>query len=520
VWFFGDFGRPLVGGRDASGRWVASSALSCWVDDMRRLVCAAVVAALASGMAGSAQEAVDRDAIAKMGAEAMDRSQVERLLDMFANVIGPRLTGSPAHKRAAEWSRETLAGWGIDNARLDPWEFGRGWVLDRLTLDMVEPRYMPLLGYPDGWSPPTPGEIAAAVVFLGDKSPEQIAQLKDRLKGAVVLPQPLVATFIDRDRPDPADGGSTSAPPPVQGAGGGQRGNAQAQLEAIYREAGVAAVIRPSRGMHGTVFVTGRDNPDNRIPRITIAAEHYNMLVRAIQHDQPVKLRLNVQARFLTEDRQTYNVLAELPGADPALRNEVVMIGGHLDSWHTATGATDNADGAAVILEAMRILKASGVRPRRTIRMALWSGEEEGLLGSRQYVEKYLATAAARDALSVYLNIDPGYGPIYGFYLENNEAVRPIFDAWLAPFKDLGARGNVRQGIGSTDHLSFIRAGIPGFNPIQSYTDYDIRTHHTNVDTVERMKTADLKQAALIMASFAYHASIRAGRFPRPTPAP
>lgn len=520
---------------------------------MKRVMMAAVVG-VASAVGLVAQEAVDRDAIAKMRAEAMDRSQAERLVDMFANVIGPRLTGSPAYKRAADWSRETLLSWGIDNARLDAWEFGRGWTLDRLTLEMIEPRYVPLLGYPDGWSAPTPGEISAPVVYLADKTPEQIAQMKDRLRGAIVLPQPLVTAFIDRDRDDPVDGGPTSAPPPVPAgragrgnaagargdtaaegqrgrgqrgnAAGGQRGNSAAQqMESLYREAGVALVVQPSRGMHGTVFVTGvqgRDNPENTIPRVRLAAEHYNMLVRALQHNLPVKLRVNVQARFLTEDRNSYNVLAEIPGADPALRNEVVMIGGHLDSWHTATGATDNADGAAVILEAMRIIKASGVRPRRTIRMALWGGEEEGLLGSRAYVNKYLAGDAnkeARERLSVYFNIDPGYGPIYGFYLQNHAAVRPIFDAWLAPFKDLGARGNVAQAIGSTDHLSFVNVGVPGFNPIQSYANYDIRTHHTNVDTVERMDVRDLKQASLVMASFAYHAAIRADRLPR-VPAP
>jgi carboxypeptidase Q len=509
-----------------------------------------VVAALSAAVV--AQETVDRDAIAKMRSEAMDRSQVERLLDMFANVIGPRLTGSPAYKRSADWSRETLVSWGIDNARLDPWEFGRGWTLDRLTLEMVEPRYMPLLGFPDGWSPPTRGEIVAPVVYVGGKTPEQIEAMKDRLKGAIVLAQPLVTQFIDRDRPHPEDGGPTSAPPPGPGAAaGGQRGNttgqrantpgqrgnaagqrggntggqrgggAAQQLDRLYHDAGVAAVVRPSRGMHGTVFVTGRDNPDNSIPRITLAAEHYNTLVRLAEREQPVKLRVNVQARFLTDDRNSYNVLAEIPGTDPALRSEIVMIGGHLDSWHTATGATDNADGAAVILEAMRIIKASGVRPRRTIRMALWGGEEEGLLGSRQYVEKYLAgdaNRAERERFSAYFNIDPGYGPIYGFFLQNNDAARPIFDAWLAPFKDLGVKGNVRQEIGSTDHLSFTRIGLPGFNPIQSYADYDIRTHHTNVDTVERMKAADLKQAALIMASFAYHASVRPEKLPRPAP--
>jgi len=193
------------------------------------------------------------------------------------------------------------------------------------------------------------------------------------------------------------------------------------------------------------------------------------------------------------------------------------MIGAHVDSWHSSPGATDNADGSAVVLEAMRILKAIGAKPRRTIRMALWSGEEQGLFGSTRYVEKYLggdANKSAREKFYAYFNLDPGSGPIYGWYLENNSALAPIFDAWLAPFKDLGARRNILQPISNTDHVSFIRAGVVGFNPVQDYVDYDVRTHHTNVDTYERVKEQDLKQSAVILASFAYHAAMRAERLP------
>ena len=233
-----------------------------------------------------------------------------------------------------------------------------------------------------------------------------------------------------------------------------------------------------------------------------------------------MKLRVNVQSRFLDADRNTYNVLAEIPGVDPALKDEVVMLGAHLDSWHTATGATDNADGSAAAMEAFRILKAVGAQPRRTLRLALWSGEEQGLLGSRAYVEKYLAgdaNKAARDKFAVYFNIDPGKGPIYGWFMEGNAAAKPIFDAWLAPFvdKEIGARKNVIQGIGSTDHLSFTRQGMLGFNPIQDYVGYDVREHHTNVDTAERIKEQDLKQSAIILASFVYHAAMRTDRIPR-----
>jgi Zn-dependent M28 family amino/carboxypeptidase len=229
-----------------------------------------------------------------------------------------------------------------------------------------------------------------------------------------------------------------------------------------------------------------------------------------------VKIRVNVQAR-LSDDRQTHNVLAEIPGVDPALRDEVVMLGAHLDSWHTGTGATDNADGSAAALEAFRILAAIGVRPRRTLRLALWGAEEQGLHGSNAYVRAHLAgddRAAARAKISAYFNIDPGKGPIYGWYLENNAAVKPIFDAWIAPFRDLGVRRNVDGPIGSTDHVTFNRAGIPGFNPVQDFVDYDVREHHTNADTAERVKVDDLKQNAIVLASFLYHAAMRAERIP------
>lgn len=270
--------------------------------------------------------------------------------------------------------------------------------------------------------------------------------------------------------------------------------------------------------MHGTVFVqAGRDNPSDSLPKIVLAGEHYNMIARLAQQGIAVKLRVNVQARFLDQDRNSYNVLAEIPGSDPALRDQVVMLGAHLDSWHTGTGATDNADGVAASMEAFRILKAAGLRPKRTLRLALWGGEEVGLLGSRAWVRQHLQGdehERERDQLAVYFNIDPGKGPIYGWFLENNDAAKPIFDAWMAPFADLGVLKNVRQGIGNTDHLAFISAGVLGFNPIQDYVDYDVREHHTNADTAERIKEQDLRQNAVILASVIYHAATRAERIP------
>ncbi|MEK6322030.1 MAG: M20/M25/M40 family metallo-hydrolase [Acidobacteriota bacterium] len=465
-----------------------------------------------------AQEPVDRAVIAKIRDEGLNRSRVHETFAHFTEVIGPRLTASPAYKTAAEWARDKLKELGLENPRLEAWEFGRGWTLEKFTFEMVEPRYMPLIGYPEAWSPSTAGELVAAPMFLGGKPIEAVEQMRGTIKGAIVMSQPIQTSFEREDRPQPtlASGPVAIGQPRPPGRTTSQA--SQQNVTRIVREAGAGVVLRPNRGEHGTLFVLGRDTGEGAVPSVVLSAEHYNMIARMIERGLAVKLRVNVQTRFLTDDKNGYNVIAELPGTDPAMRHEVVMLGGHLDSWHSSTGATDNADGAAVVMEAMRILKAIGARPKRTIRMALWGGEEEGLLGSKKYAERYLmgdANQASREKFSVYLNIDPGTGPIYGFYLEDNEAVKPIFDAWLEPFRDLGARRNIIQGIGATDHLSFIRAGVPGFNPVQDYVNYDVRTHHTNMDTFERVREADLRQAAIVMASFIYHASVRQDKIPR-----
>jgi Zn-dependent M28 family amino/carboxypeptidase len=296
----------------------------------------------------------------------------------------------------------------------------------------------------------------------------------------------------------------------------------QADTRAIneaIRDGGAGVAIKTSEGEHGTVFVLGRDAAEATTPTVVLAGEHYNMIARMLSRGIPVKLRVNVQSRYLPGDPNSYNVVAELPGTDPQLKSEVVMIGAHLDSWHTGTGASDNADGVAVAIEAMRILKAIDARPKRTIRIGLWGAEELGLLGSKAYATQHLAGEAnkdARDKMFVYLNMDPASGPIYGWYMQDSEPSKAIFDKWLEPLKDLGMRKNVIAGIGNTDHLSFRAVGVPGFNPIQEYQDYDVRTHHTNVDLYERVRERDLKQNAVVMASFLWQAATTAERLPRP----
>jgi hypothetical protein len=467
-------------------------------------------------------QAPDLAMLAKIRAEATQHSQVEPVFDMLTINIGPRLTASPAHKRAAEYTRERLESYGLSNARLEPWHFGRGWTLEKLTVEMIEPRYLPLIGYADGWSASTSGEIVASPVWIGGKSPEQVEAMQAHLKGAIVMTEPLMTNFVRKDRPQPSDPNyepMSAAYATSVGRRPGGRGNGPTPAQRIaqsLKEAGAGVILKPSRGEHGTVFVTGRDGGPGSVPTVTLSAEHYNMIARMLEKNVAVKLRVNVQTKYYDSDNgNAYNVLAELPGSDPALRDEVVMIGGHLDSWHTGVGATDNADGATTVMEAMRILKAIGARPRRTIRVALWGGEEQGLLGSKAWVARHL-TGAEKEKFDVYFNIDNGTGPIYGWYLQNMESIRPMFDAWLNPLKTFDARRNVSEPVGSTDHISFTDAGVPGFNPIQDYVNYDIRTHHTNMDTVDRVDVNEIRQAAAVMAWFAYNAAMMDAKIPRP----
>jgi carboxypeptidase Q len=478
-----------------------------------------VAALLALSDSAAAQEPIDRATLLRIRAEGMERSAVREVFDTLTTAIGPRLSGSPAYDRAAAYVQQWLTRHGISNARLEPFEFGRGWSQQGQTLEMSAPRFAPLIGYAEAWTPSTRGLIVGRPVYLGDMTAEQIEAMGERLRGAIVLAQQPQTVFTRADRPQPTDSAGpvrTGAPARAPGETGRSVVPA-AQLNRMLQQQGAAAVLRPSRGEHGTVFVLGnRATRDDAVPALTLAAEHYNNIVRLLDAGEAVELRVEVRARYHDDDPMSYNVIAEIPGTDPALRHEVVLLGAHLDSWHAGAGAADNADGVAVAMEAMRILNAIGARPRRTIRVALWGGEEQGLLGSRAYVEQHLAgNAAASEALSVYLNDDPGSGPTYGWYMEGNEAAKSIFDAWLEPLRDLGARRNVSNGVPSTDHLSFIPVGIPAFTAIKDYTDYDRRMHHTNGDLPERVRDEDLRQSAVVLASFAWLAAMRDERIPR-----
>jgi hypothetical protein len=478
-------------------------------------VCAA--AALAGAAFGSegAQDRVDFTVVEKIRAEGMERSKILETFDYLVTNIGPRLTNSPAHRRAVEWSQQQMKAMGLNEVHTEPFQFGRGWTLNKVSIEMVEPRYMPLIGYPQGWSPSTPGRVVATPVWIPGLEEKEMKAQAGKLKGAILFTSPIQQYAIRADRPAASGDLKPPDPRPV--------GPPQLNAErlAMLKAEGIAVAIQPNIGEHGTVFVTGRDQGANAVPTIILASEHYNLIARMLQQKIPVKIAVEIQSTYHDDDRNALNLIGELPGTDNAVKDEIVMVGAHLDSWHTATGATDNADGSATVLEAMRILKALNVRPRRTIRAALWGGEEQGLLGSRAYVAQHLAgdkNKAARDKFSVYFNLDNGFPPISGFYMENNDPARLIMAEWLKPMANIGAIMPAPGHIGATDHLSFLDVGVPGFQAVQEYTGYDVRTHHTNVDTAERIEPNALKQAATVMAAILYQASMREGTFPKPAP--
>ena len=463
-----------------------------------------------------AQEPVDLAMIERIKAEGLERSEVMEHFNYLTNVIGPRLSATPAYKRAADWGVMKFEEWGLENAHLESWDFGRGWTLEGLTLEMRSPRYFPLFGYPEAWTPSTDGVLEGSPVYIGDWTTDDLRTRGSELRDKVVLIAQPQEGFIEEDRLQPADYQEPvriGAPRFLPTETPADRGT----LAQLLHDIGVGAVLRPNQGQHGTIFVLGRDNPDTASPTVILASEHYNMIVRMIEAGEPVSLRIAIEGQFHEDDTRGYNVLAEIPGADPEIGDEVVMVGAHLDSWHSATGASDNADAVASVMEAMRILEDLGVEPRRTIRVGLWGSEEQGRHGSREYVARHLGedNPDNRQNLSVYFNHDPGTGAIYGWYMEQNAAAKAIFDAWLQPLNDIGVRKNLMDNIGSTDHLSFTRAGLPGFNSLQDYRDYDVRTHHTNTDFYERLSEEDLAQAAVVLATFLYHAAMRDEKVPR-----
>jgi len=512
----------------------------------------------------SQDEAVDEEAVAALRRHGLEQSQVMDHLSWICDVHGPRLTGSRNLRNAQDWAIERLRSWGLKRPHLDAWgPFGQGWELDRFSMHVVGDNPWPVHAWPKAWSPGLPTGTVAEVVSVVGRSAAEVEAMD--LSDKIVMIEPPRAVGEDFDgsatRHDAeslltlATGARPARQPGRAGRSpdfraGFQR--RQAVLNLVYQKHPLALLDRSYKGKYGTIFVTSasvkappgtpraeRPRPWNTkghavIPQFTLAVEHYNRISRMLEKGQSIKLGVDLAVRFLDDDPMQYNVIAEVPGTDPGIGDQVVMLGAHFDSWHSGTGSTDNGVGSAVMMEATRLIteliKERGVSPRRTIRLALWSGEEQGLLGSRGYVAKHFGRRdgesgqpgdwpAAHAKVSAYYNLDNGTGKIRGVYLQGNEAVWPIFRAWLKPFHDLEAATLTLSNTGGTDHLAFDALGLPGFQFIQDPIAYGTRTHHSNMDGWDHAVEADLQQAATIIASFVWHSAQREALLPRKAPA-
>lgn len=586
----------------------------------RRAVCLFLLSALllptaAFGQAASQAAKVytaPKEDIDKIIVEGRDNSQVMKTLGYLSDVIGPRLTGSPGLKRANEWTRDTLANWGLENAHLEAWgPFGRGWTLKRFYAMVDGPTAFPVIAYPKAWSPGTDtlagptvsvkkgnapaislpaGPFTAEVVRFTATKEEELEQYRGKLKGKIVLLGQIRETKAhfeaqakresDKDLLDLADAQDPALMPrqqfnpPANFAQMMKFANARMRFLA---DEGAAILIDAGRGDGGTIFVQqatavqppppadGSSQPpqarlydkETKIPiQISASQEHFNRIARMIDAGEKVTMTVDLRVDYQDKDPMVYNTIAEIPGSD--LKDEIVMLGGHLDSWQAGTGATDNGAGCAVMMEAVRILKTLGLKPRRTIRIALWTGEEQGLMGSREYVKDHfgyrgetrpplfgaggfgpggantppppLKKLAEYDKLSAYFNIDNGTGKIRGIYMQGNNEVRPIFKTWFGAFKDpkwwndkfdpakdtnMSANTLSLANTGGTDHLAFDAIGLPGFQFIQDEIEYDTRTHHSNQDVFDRIQADDMKQISIIVAAFVYQTAMMDEKMPR-----
>ena len=527
-----------------------------------------------------AQGTVDpNDPIIRIKEEGLKHSQVMETLSYLSDVIGPRLTGSPNMKHANDWTRDQLTKCGLKNAHLESWgPFGRAWVLKSFSAEVIEPQAIPLIAYPKAWSPGTNIPLGD-VVYLDAKDDAELERFKGQLRGKIVLAglmsdlgahfEPEATRLTEKQLLELADAGEPSARdaaarlanPRLQefiknrifvarrlqfisdeGASlivfaGGDGGTMVVDEAFVPHDLDKSSVIATIRSL----FFGGPQpydvNVKTIIPQIVLATEQYNRLARMIKAGEKVRMQVSLAVQFSKDEVMGYNTIAEIPGSDKA--DEVVMVGGHMDSWHSGTGATDNGAGVAAAMEAVRIIQALGLKPRRTIRVALWSGEEQGLFGSKAYVAQHFGQPAddSKDAsfvrmiqggtaakitrgpeydkLSAYYNLDNGTGKIRGIYLQGNEALRPLFRQWLQPFRELGAETITTSNTGGTDHLPFDAIGLPGFQFIQDEIEYETRTHHTNQDVFDRIQGDDLKQAATIMAAFLYNTAMRDEKLPR-----
>ncbi|MCU0241163.1 MAG: M20/M25/M40 family metallo-hydrolase [Vicinamibacteria bacterium] len=491
-----------------------------------------------------AGEPIDRKINEAIRDEGLKRSEALEVLFHLSDVIGPRVTGSPALKAANRWTRDRLAALGLSDARLEAFEFGQGWTCERSEVRLLQPALATLTALPIGWSPGTNGVVTGPAIRLRADNEAGLAAYRGRLKGKIVLTEdarvitpsdkPLFTRFTAQELEELAQ------MPPARAAQEdleAQHETRRRKLHAFLHEEQALAWLEPSRLDGGAVQVRGVLRREDReaagVPHLFVAAEHYNRVARLIERKQDVVLEIDLHTRTYSDDLMAYNTLAEIPGGDK--KREIVLLGAHLDSWHAGTGASDNAAGCAIVMEAARILSRVGVKPRRTIRVALWVGEEQGLLGSAAYVDAHLArrrttTGPAPSAwhalpdyerFSAYFNVDGGGGRIRGIFAQENAAVISIFTEWLAPLGDLGATLVSPRSPRRTDHMSFDQVGLPGFYFLQDRGEYATRSHHSSLDLADRVPREDLAQAAVIVAVCAYQAAMRDELMPRkPQPAP
>lgn len=488
---------------------------------------------------------LDPITIQKIRTEGLEQSQVMDIAFNLTDKSGNRLANSAGYARAANYAKEVLTKNGAVNSMIEPWgEFGKGWDLEKMYFAITSPYYKPLLAWPKAWTAGTNGLKNAAFIVVDAKDSISLQAYKGQLKGKlIILDQDIIykqSFKADAVRHSEEALAAMAAAVPVTAktpdtAQERRMREMQSQrmgparvlnlLKAMAIEEGAVAMLTTSiRNHDGTIFAQGGGtfkgtDPANFLD-LAMSLEDYNTILRLVKSGTNVKADLEVKTTFHTKDLQGYNVFAEIKGTDPILKDEVVMIGAHLDSWQSGTGSTDNASGSAVMIEAMRIIKAVGISPKRTIRIGLWSAEEEGLLGSRAYVKKTFMDAnnqpnAAHQKFSTYFNIDNGTGKIRGIYAQGNTAAAEIFKSWFMPFHDLGAKTVTLNNTGSTDHIAFDAIGLPGFQFIQDPIEYSTRTHHSNMDVYDHLMQDDLKQIATIVATFALNAAQQTTLMPR-----
>jgi carboxypeptidase Q len=517
---------------------------------MRQLTTVIAALLIAAAIPTAQGEKLDYGAIEQIRDEGLNRSQIMDTVFWLTDRYGPRLTGSPQILDASNWAMKRMADWGLANVHREEWPFGKGWSLTRFNAHLIEPEVQPLIGFPKAWTVGTDAPVTAEVVQATIATDADFARYRGHLRGKIVLAQParevrmLEGPFILRmDEHMTREAETTPIPPAPESRLDLERlRQFRDRLQRFYKDEGVVAVF--DRGSDsdmavggsdlsweqqhtdgGTVFpgTVNRTTAPAGVPQVTLAVEHYNRMVRLIDHGVPVRAELDLGVQF--HDASGFNTIAEIPGTD--LASEVVMLGAHFDSVNAATGATDNAAGCAAMIEAMRIIRAAGLKPRRTIRLGLWGGEEEGLLGSRAYVAAHFGDPQTMKllpehaGLSAYFNLDNGTGKIRGIWLQGNLAARPLFEEWMAPLRDLGVTIIGPRAVSQTDHVSFDNVGLPGFQFVQDRLEYNSRTHHSNMDVYDRVQRDDLIQQAVVAAAFAYDAAMRDEKLPRkPLPKP